>query len=191
MRERTDYLMRHGRTRANAKNRFAGRDNFPLTREGKAQVRQGCLWLPKDAVRRIVTSTLLRAVQSANIVSGELGGVEVEPDERLDQFDMGDLTGRPYFKATGEQLDAAGGRESLQAFQDRHVDCVLEHTNRDGSTLFVLHGLGMRALVGAIDGLPAARIHELPRRDNGEVVPFYASLLGSNMPAIQTRALAS
>ena len=76
------YLVRHGRTEANAHGRLQGRIDLPIDELGRAQAAA----LPRlvQRVDRLVVSPSLRARQTA-----EVFGVEAEVDERWLEMDYG------------------------------------------------------------------------------------------------------
>jgi broad specificity phosphatase PhoE len=191
MRESVHWMMRHGLTAPNANRVFAGRTNVPLVSEGRAESRRRALMLPKDTIEEIITSPLARALQTAKIVSRVLGDVHIIPDARLTHYEMGALTGQPYFQASAEELDEAEGAEGIAAFYTRHVSCVRDHTEQGGPKLFVVHGLGARMIQTELMGLPPYRVNELSRLANSEIVEIDTSSLRHPLQAATTTALAS
>lgn len=91
----TVYLMRHGQSQANLERIFAnGDDGYPLTEEGRAQVSLTAELLALKNIKRIYTSPILRARQSAAIVEKKLGIESIVLDE-IREFSVGELEGRP------------------------------------------------------------------------------------------------
>lgn len=80
------YLVRHGRTEANAGGRLQGRIDLPIDEVGRAQAAAVTSVLSK--VDRVVCSPSLRARQTA-----EVFGLEPELDERWLEMDYGDFDG--------------------------------------------------------------------------------------------------
>ncbi len=114
------YLVRHGRTEANASGRLQGRIDLPIDEVGRAQAAAVTSVVPK--VGRVVCSPSLRARQTA-----EVFGVEPEIDERWLEMDYGDFDGvaitdvPPDMWAewiTNPDFRPPGG-ESLQEMGDR------------------------------------------------------------------------
>ncbi len=83
------YLMRHG---LDDENYIGGWSNVPLVSEGEQQVTSACSYLSNLKVNRIVSSDVLRARQTAAIVSHYLS-MDVDYDLRLRELDKGLLTG--------------------------------------------------------------------------------------------------
>ena len=80
------YLVRHGRTEANAGGRLQGRLDLPIDEVGRAQAAAITSLIP--TVDRLVSSPSLRARQTAAVL-----GVAAELDERWLEMDYGDLDG--------------------------------------------------------------------------------------------------
>lgn len=66
------YLVRHGITPANKENRFAGRTEEPLHKDGIAQIRKLALSLTDHAISRIISSPIRRTKQTADILAATL-----------------------------------------------------------------------------------------------------------------------
>ena len=80
------YLVRHGRTAANAGGRLLGRADPPLDAAGEQQARAIAEALPE--IDRVVSSPLRRAIDTAAAL-----GVEPEIDDRWIELDYGELDG--------------------------------------------------------------------------------------------------
>jgi broad specificity phosphatase PhoE len=82
------YLVRHGRTAANAGGRLQGRIDLPIDEVGRAQA--AALPALVANVDRLICSPSLRTRQTA-----EVFGVEPELDDRWLEMDYGDFDGMP------------------------------------------------------------------------------------------------
>jgi broad specificity phosphatase PhoE len=80
------FLVRHGRTDANARGLLLGRADPPLSSEGRAQAAALAARIPPDA--RVVASPLRRARETAAAF-----GRRVDVDERWIELDYGELDG--------------------------------------------------------------------------------------------------
>lgn len=111
------YLVRHGRTTANAEGRLLGRLDPPLDDVGRAQASAAASLLAgrlrregpspsgvpaasvTGAAVRVVTSPLARCRATAEAVASALGEVDavvdVEVDDRWVELDYGEFDGRP------------------------------------------------------------------------------------------------
>ncbi len=98
------WLVRHGETAGQSRIRYHGRNDVPLSDEGRAQIRALAPWLQGVAFRRVVHSPLSRAAESAAILAAECGlpGHVLHADERLREISFGDCEGM-----TRDEIDAA------------------------------------------------------------------------------------
>ncbi len=84
----TIYIVRHGRTEANARSLLLGRADPALDETGRDQAARLAAALPDGA--RVITSPLRRCHQTALAIA-DAAGVEAEVDERFVELDYGDL----------------------------------------------------------------------------------------------------
>lgn len=84
---RTLYVVRHGRTEANARGVLLGRLDVPLDDMGRAQAQ--ALAAAIGPVDRVVSSPLTRARETAAAFDGD-----AQIDDRLIELDYGELDGR-------------------------------------------------------------------------------------------------
>ena len=157
--------MRHGESEANRAKLFA-EDDTPLTDLGRQQARAVA---EKIAERFhpsvVVSSTLPRAEETAQIIAARLG-VRLELVPELQERDFGALKGRSYVHfrewiAADPTYDPARpwawtpeGGESLEAVQTR-VIAALERLRRrhpDEEILVVFHGAAMQAVCAHLAG---------------------------------------
>lgn len=123
-------LLRHGRSRADDEQVHEGRYDSPLTELGWEQAeRLAAWWLAHPpGFERLVSSPLLRARQTSEIIAAALG-LDTELSEDWLEFDNGPLAGLPFAEAEQlypepvlrgrfEPLTAAGG-ESRARFERR------------------------------------------------------------------------
>ncbi len=164
------YLVRHGESEWNVRRLTQGQTSHPpLTDVGREQARAATEIISADLadrrerLERLVTSDLVRAVETARIMSGELG-VLAHPDPRLREQGLGRLEGRGYDEtwAVADQHDwsdptlpVAGG-ESVAALHAR-IAAVLGELVPGQTTALVSHGDAIRAALAQIAGTdPAA-----------------------------------
>lgn len=83
------YFMRHG---LDDEDYIGGWSNVSLVSEGEKQVQEACSYLSKLEVNKIVSSDVLRAKQTATIVSEYLS-IDTYYDMRFRELDKGLLTG--------------------------------------------------------------------------------------------------
>ncbi|MBV9863997.1 MAG: histidine phosphatase family protein [Abitibacteriaceae bacterium] len=78
------YLVRHGASTWNAERRWAGQADPPLSTLGRAQTQAACPSLAAPNFERVISSSLLRARATAQIVSRQL---KLPPPEIRADFD--------------------------------------------------------------------------------------------------------
>lgn len=112
------FIVRHGNTfdRGDTVLRVGGRTDLPLSGSGEMQA--GALGAHFAAMGlapvRIIAGPLKRTLQTARVISGALGGPDIELDERLREIDYGPDEGKPE-----EDVVARIGREALEAWETR------------------------------------------------------------------------
>ena len=138
----TCLLIRHGRTSSNANGTLAGwTEGVGLDDVGRGQAVELGGRLKGLPIRVLVSSPLQRCLETAQIVAGELVGVNVRTDERLGECRYGawtggslkDLANEPLWRTVQEQPSAArfpDGEvfkgESIAQMQARALTAVRE-----------------------------------------------------------------
>ena len=130
-------LVRHGQSTWNALSRWQGQANPPLSPLGEEQAAEAAERLAGTGVTGVVTSDLIRARRTGQIVADALGlgPVRVHPD--LGEYDVGDWSGltKPEIEKRwpGQQAEWFGGRlpttpggEGRIPFDRRVMRAVLE-----------------------------------------------------------------
>ena len=162
----TVYLVRHGETDDNARNVPQGLRDVPLNAHGHAQAAAVARWFQGRAITAIGSSPLSRALDVAEaIASGR--GIEVQRDERLVEFDQGELDGMPLPEVrerfpefierwrTEDPVDLRmPGGETYGEVQRRVVDAIeaFAVSAADGAVVLVSHNLTIKAaLCHALD----------------------------------------
>jgi broad specificity phosphatase PhoE len=97
------YTLRHGITTLNKENKLNGQIDEPLAPEGFEQVKNATSRVP-STVRHIYSSPMLRARQTAEIISSELK-IPVSVHKEITEISMGSLEGRTWEDfENGEEL---------------------------------------------------------------------------------------
>jgi broad specificity phosphatase PhoE len=177
------YLARHGQTAYNLEGRFQGQLPVPLDDTGRGQAAELAERAATHGFRALWSSPLLRARETADIVSERIGLIPQE-DARLMETDAGDWTDRSFAEVQGEapELFAAflagepgfafpGGESFAQ--QELRVGAALDDVERgELPALVVCHGMVIRAAVSVRAGewLPGGQ-----RVANGALVPLDAA----------------
>ena len=113
-------LVRHGQTDANAAGLLLGRTDPPLNAAGRAQAAEIAARVAGFGPERVITSPLLRTVETAEIV-GAACGLPVTVEDRLVEVDYGEYDGLPFAELPSDLVRrwrtdadfAPPGRESL------------------------------------------------------------------------------
>ena len=160
-------LIRHGRSVWNADHRIQGQADPPLDGVGREQARRLAERLREDAPVTLYTSPLQRAQETAEIV-GEALGVPVVPDERLKEYDVGEIAGLTWAQIEERYPEVARrwakepeglvipGEEGNAPFRARVAavfgEIGLRHP--EGTVGVVAHGGTLGAYLNHLIGLP-------------------------------------
>lgn len=136
-------LVRHGETDWNLAGRIQGTTDIPLNDTGRRQARLAAGRLDGQRFDAVVTSPMLRAAESAQIIAGELGLPDPEP--------IAELRERSYGAAEGLERGEIGrrfpsgsipGRERRSAVVARVLPVLraLSARAERGTYLVVTHG---------------------------------------------------
>ena len=74
--ERTVLVSRHGRSTGNEQRLHQHWGDFPLTDDGRAQAQRAAGWWQDRAVRRVVSSPVVRATQTAEVLFGRVDEID-------------------------------------------------------------------------------------------------------------------
>nr|WP_200328870.1 histidine phosphatase family protein [Leucobacter sp. L43] len=159
-------LIRHGQTDWNLSGRMQGRTDIPLNATGREQASVLAERLSRaggwDAV---VTSPLLRARQTAEILAERLG-LEAVTCEGLVERSFGDAEGLSHSVALehwpSRQYPSMEGHDEVAERGVSALDRIADQF-RNGRVIAVTHGSFIRHLLADISGLPA---DEVPRAEN-------------------------
>lgn len=134
------YIFRHGQTVWNAEGRPQGQHPYPvpLTMNGREQAASLAEKLADRKIKRLISSDLLRAAQTAEIVAGRLG-LEIEYDPRLREVDYGaKFPDGESFGEVAERMKAAI-RDAAQKYSSRNI-ALSTHGNAMTVLINVLFG---------------------------------------------------
>src|ERR1019366_8592082 len=94
------YLARHGQTAYNHEGRFQGQQEVPLDDTGREQAAELAERAIAHGFRALWCSPLLRARETADIVSAKIG-LEPKEDSRLMETNAGDWTNLTFAEVRG------------------------------------------------------------------------------------------
>ncbi|PLX50488.1 MAG: hypothetical protein C0613_04135 [Desulfobulbaceae bacterium] len=174
------HLIRHGKTQANQENRFAGRSDEPLCREGREQLAQLAEQCAGMGLTALYAGPLLRTVQSARIIGGRCG-LTVHEAPGLIDIDLphwDGLTKEAIRRRFGDEYPTwlasphtfhVPDCEDLRAVQQRAVAQVAAIAAAEsGSVLLVTHLIVARCLLLHYRQQPLSRFRTI-KVANGEV----------------------
>jgi broad specificity phosphatase PhoE len=167
-------LIRHCETDWNRKpTRCQGWAEIELNETGRAQARDQGRALRGRGLELLVTSHLLRARETADLIREELGGeLPLVVDPRLAESHRGDWETRPFAEIMDEEPIAwrsyrehpktfrYPGGESLFEQQRRVLACLRDCAQDGRAALLVTHGGSIRLVRCFMDGLGIAAFHE-------------------------------
>ena len=91
----TFYLVRHGETVWNKAGKFQGRTDIDLSPLGLKQADKAAEWLKNKKVDSIISSPLIRAAHTAELIAGEQG-ISIEYDSGLMELSFGQWEGLTF-----------------------------------------------------------------------------------------------
>jgi Fructose-2,6-bisphosphatase len=154
-------LCRHGETSYNKNGLIQGSLDIELNENGRQQARSLADRVSQHEIDALYTSPYLRAVQTADIISDEIG-VEKTPEDNLREVDQGDFVDVPIqdVKDAIEESDdlehewAPEGGESMVECRRRAVDTLRDIAEKhSGETVVaVAHGSFNKAAILGILG---------------------------------------
>jgi len=168
------YVMRHGESEKNTKGIYSDTENkYGLTEKGKSQAKEAISEL-KGKVDIIISSPVLRAKQTAEIV-GEALGIEVRESSEIDEVDGGDWDERKiveiedkkeYDNLPDEEFFVTKRGETGEAWADvekRSYEFVARtlKENPDKKILFVTHAGVMIYLLKALRRMSTSRTRSM------------------------------
>ncbi len=167
------YFLRHGQCKANLEKVFAGQgDDSELTGLGFEQAALAGDTLAPLNIVRIISSNLIRASHTAETAGAKIGfePKDIVIDERLAEYDLGSLTGRPRYKITSAELVSAEGAENPNNFLQRVIGSIRDYKDLPGNTLIVSHAGVGRIIECARVGRSLSEFYDIPEYPNATVV---------------------
>jgi broad specificity phosphatase PhoE len=168
------YFLRHGQSQANVNGLFAGRkEDSPLTDLGREQARAAAQTLQNANITKIVSSSLARARETAEIVAANLGIKNISIDDRIAEYDMGELTGTPNKSSktiTSLELINAKDAEDPRLFQERVLEALADYSKQNETILLVSHAGVGRIIETSKQGITPDLFYDLPSYPNAQAV---------------------
>ena len=168
-------FLRHGQAKNNTDRVLAGRTpGVPLTDTGIEQADKAAQFLSEMNISAVYSSPIQRAHDTAEIVARH-NSLDVIPDERLIELDMGKFTGMPYdevftnhgnvfMKFYSSELEVAhNGIETFSDVKKRVLDMVNHVTEHhlDQNVVLVTHMDPIKAMLSTVVSLSPENLYEL------------------------------
>ncbi|MCL2325348.1 MAG: histidine phosphatase family protein [Proteobacteria bacterium] len=172
------FLCRHGQTSWNANGQIQGLTDIGLSDEGFRQAERLGVILASTAIKaaRIVTSPLMRARQTAEVLHEVLGGT-LQHDENLLEVDTGQFTGKTFqalrddpqwhahladpcrvgYGLTGESAESV--RHRVQQAVASHVPAHDAGAGED--VIFVSHACPIRHIIMLLLDIPPKHLYHI------------------------------
>ena len=202
----TLLLARHGQTVWHAENRYAGVSDIALTDGGRRQAGQLGRWAARHPVDAVWTSTVSRAMKTAEPACRALGLVPLR-EHALRECDFGTVEGRTLAEFAAEDPVRAEafradpvahpfpGAEDPRAAAARGTAALrrIAEGGRGGRILVVAHNTLLRLVLCELLGIPLGEYRRVfPRLRNAAVSEIRmageggagASLLSRNVPCV-------
>ena len=155
-------FVRHGECEGNIKGLFRGRADFPLNQRGMIQAQDLSQALQDFLVRKIYTSPLERAKQTAEAI-GKKKGVKVKIEQNFNNIELGSWEGLKKDRIASEypkewklwvsnpELLRIEGMENLNSVQKRAKECLdkLVKENKGKTFVVVSHRAVLKPLIAA------------------------------------------
>lgn len=168
------FLVRHGVTDWHDQGRVLGQRDIPLNATGAAQAEDVAEALSEIKIADVISSPLVRAVQTAEVI-GQKFGIQVARDPRFNDFRVGKWEGMKYeeisaspeyqrFLADPMSERIPGGGESMADIRKRAVGGVeqsLEDCPSGDGMVIVTHAGLIRVLLTYYAGSNPANYHRI------------------------------
>lgn len=169
-------FLRHGEAQNNVDRRLVGRlPDIPLTDEGRAQVEHAARCIADMKVSgTIYSSPIQRTMETAHIVA-EHNSLEVIPDDRLTEIEMGGLTGIKYDRLiqkygniflhfySGSDDFTNMGVETFESVRNRVLDMVsfIQQRHAGENVVLVTHMDPIKAMLSTILNMTSENLYRL------------------------------
>lgn len=163
------YLFRHGSTELNQQARYSGHQDVSLSEQGIKQMKQWHRLLLPIPFKKIYTSPLNRAQQSAHYLVGDRS-IPIVIDDRLIELDFGEWEGKRFDEVRNMYPEAYEkwrsdpinhgpvGGETLSAVQGRVTQFVKILDQEEGTVGLVSHVTPLKVIVAILMDIPVRQI---------------------------------
>ena len=182
------YLLRHGETKWNKENRYAGQLDIPLNENGIAQAKAAAKRLKEEKIEIIASSDLQRAYKTAEIISSHLGINKILKFEELRELNYGRWQGKTVDEINsfdkekfslwlkGELKEGIPEGEKIEEFQKRvwKVISNLLENFKYKRILVVTHGGPVRIILCKVLSINPEKYRIFAQNNTGlTIIDFY------------------
>jgi probable phosphoglycerate mutase len=169
------FLIRHGETDYNRNHQMQGRGiDAPLNSTGFLQAEAVAHYLENYQVDQVVSSSMLRAQQTANTIAELQDGERISHGD-LDEMNFGEFEGK-YFHDIADEIEAVhnkwiigdtsyripGGESPEEVYERAGARAMHYIREYAGDTIvFVIHGRVIRILLSVWTGLGLKNMHRI------------------------------
>ncbi len=147
------YLIRHGETDWNRQGRFQGREDIALNETGILQAEECGLALAGERFEAVVTSPLIRARRTGEIIASQLGISKLITEVGITERDFSKVSGmtpqeREAFYASGEKDD----KEPWDKLCERMFGSLYTYAKRfpKDNIIMVSHGASINSVLSVL-----------------------------------------
>lgn len=172
------YYVRHGESEANVAGIVAGSGNeTPLTSNGREQAKRAGRDLKDKKIDLIVCSPMLRTVDTAKLIAGELGydPEKIVTNILLTERQMGRFEQRPhseYVRAmkSGEEFEGMESAQEMLARAQKAIDWIQKQ--KAHNIVLVSHGGTGRAIKSVVENIHHEDMYKMEGFKNTEIYEF-------------------
>ena len=146
-------LIRHGETDWNVIGRLQGREDIPLNENGKTQAKHCGLALKSMTWTAIITSPLLRARRTAEIIADALNIQEIYDDANLVERDYGKASGLTEKERITLFPDGKyEGIENWETLRDRMCKSIIQNADKfhPNNIIIISHGSAINSILAEL-----------------------------------------
>jgi broad specificity phosphatase PhoE len=147
------YLIRHGQTDWNLEGRFQGREDIALNDHGILQAEECGRALAGESFKAIITSPLVRARRTAQIIAEHVGIKQLIIEEAITERDFKKVSGmtpreREEFYASGEKDD----KEPWEELSSRMMTSIRKYAKQffNDNIIMISHGASINAVLSVL-----------------------------------------
>jgi len=152
--ENSVAIFRHGQNNEDITGKNSGKNDIPLNKKGREDARAIGAIMKSLSIIKIITSKILRAIETAQLAGKVIGAKSIETNELLNTWDIGDFTSLPddqfderWFVLHPDELIKDGKKlgESFNTFLSRAQKGYKFIEGLDKETAIVSHSRNIRA----------------------------------------------